>query len=97
MSNKQKLTEEEFVLRAIEKLQKELETLLLQLKSERESILAEVPKTRATLEKYNKEIAGLSPEISKRRATFLEVTNAKAKVSKTLDMFTQLFRLEQKK
>jgi len=81
----------------IEKLKKELETLLLQLKSERESILAEVPKTTAILEKYNKEIASLSPEISKRRATFLEVNNAKAKVSKTLDMFTQLFRLEQKR
>jgi len=81
----------------IEKLQKELEVLLLELQSEMQTILGEMPASKTVLERFNKEILSLSPEISRRRSTFLDVTTARTKVSKTLDMFTQLFRLEQKK
>lgn len=81
----------------INNLKADLEVLLRQLQSETNQINHIVPDLINSLKSKNREISALSPEVSKRRSSFLEVSNARVKSSKSLDLFIDLNRYEQKK
>lgn len=81
----------------LEKLYADLLDTMNQLQSETEAIENKIPLITVELSSANKNLSDLNPELTSQRSKYSELLSVKAKVEKSIEMYTQLNVLQEKK